>query len=43
MTQSRPEQKLERVLEVEHNMLMDTVIAGVAAEHKIKYRSLISK
>jgi hypothetical protein len=33
MTQSRPEQKLERVLEVEHNMLMDTGIAGVAAEH----------
>jgi hypothetical protein len=33
MTQSSPEQKLERVLAVEHNILMDTGIAGVAAEH----------
>ena len=33
MTQSSPEQRLERVLDVEHDILMDTGIAGVAAEH----------
>lgn len=33
MNQSGPEQKLEQVLEVEHDFLADTGVAGVASEH----------
>ena len=33
MTQSSPEQKLEWVLEVEHDILMDAGIAAVAIQH----------
>lgn len=33
MNQSSPEQRLENILEVEHDFLMDAGIAGVAAEH----------
>lgn len=32
-TESSPEQRLERVLQIEHNMLMDAGIAGIAIEH----------